>query len=383
MLLYKSGGVRSYTRMRASRAGEPFIGEASFAGRVTGDLRADRVVIDDPAEASALHNRGWFGEPRPGGGLGLSLLEAVYLVEGGRLEVRRDGARATMRDLFRRASAVVDQFEIRYLVYRDLRQRGYVVEEREGPIDFQVYPRGGAPKKTPSRYWIVARSERAVFDLAEVLARARDASAVRKSLLLAVVDEESDLTYYAVREAEPKGHATKADAPGPVVVHFLGDRAMVVDEDQAKALHASAFFGKIVGRRLQLSLLETTYLLKEGLVEVRNADTDRPIGLPRLVREAKAVQPDFELRLRAYEDLTARGIIAKTGFKYGSHFRAYEGDPDAQHAKYLVHALPQGHRGMWPEISRAVRLAHGVKKQILFGEVGHRVRYVRLERVRP
>jgi len=38
---------------------------------------------------------------------------------------------------------------------------------------------------------------------------------------------------------------------------------------------------------------------------------------------------------------------------------------------------------MWPEISRAVRLAHGVKKQILFGEVGHRVRYVRLERVRP
>ena len=88
-------------------------------------------------------------------------------------------------------------------------------------------------------------------------------------------------------------------------------------------------------------------------------------------------------RLRAYEDLTARGVISKTGFKYGAHFRAYEGDPEVHHAKYLVHVVPKGHRGAWPEISRAVRLAHGVKKQILFGEVGDGVRYVKLERVRP
>src|SRR2546429_354661 len=162
-----------------------------------------------------------------------------------------------------------------------------------------------------------------------------------------------------------------------------GDRAVVIDEVQAKALHDAGFFGKIVGRRLQLSLLETAYLLKAGLVEVRNADTDRPIRLPRLIKEAKALQPDFELRLQAYEDLTSRGVISKTGFKYGSHFRAYEGDPETHHAKYLVHVVPKGHRGAWPEISRAVRLAHGVKKQILFGEVGDGVRYVKLERVRP
>ena len=288
-----------------------------------------------------------------------------------------------MRELLRRAGATVDQFEIRYLVYRDLRQRGYVVEERDGPTDFQVYPRGGAPKKTPSKYWVVALSERAVFSMDDVLARIAETAAVRKSLLLAVVDEESDLTYYAVRESEPRGHRPIPKVEGPVVVHFLGDRAMVVDETQARALHRAGFFGKIVGKRLQLSLLETAYLLKAGLVEVRNADTERPIGFARLVREAKGIQPDFELRLRAYDDLTGRGVIAKTGFKYGSHFRVYEGDPDTTHAKYLVHALPRGHRGMWPEVSRAVRLAHGVKKQILFGEVGDAVRYVRLERVRP
>lgn len=348
-----------------------------------GELRGDAVAVDDAAEASTLYNRGYFGAPRSGGGLDLSLLEAVYLVEAERLEVRRGPKPVTLGELFRVAGSKEAGFEIRYLVYRDLRQRGYVVEAHEGPVDFHVLPRGGAPRKTPSKYWVRALSERAVFDLAELLERTEEAASVHKTLLLGLVDEESDVTYYAVREATPRGHLPLPQLADPVVVHFQGDRAVVLDEAEAKRLHEAGFFGKMVGRRLQLSLLETAYLLKAGLVEVRSASTDRPIGLPRLLREAKAVQPDFALRLRAYEDLTARGVISKTGFKFGAHFRAYEGDPEVHHAKYLVHVVPRGHRGAWPEISRAVRLAHGVKKQILFGEVGPEVRYVKLERVRP
>src|SRR2546425_1098003 len=217
---------------------------------MAGELVDDRVIIDDPAEASGVHNRGFFGSPRSGGGLELNLLEAVYLVEGGRLDIRRHGRTVSARELFRAASASIDAFEIRYLVYRDLRSRGYV-----------VHPRGGAPKKTPSKYWVRALSERAVFDLAELLGRAEEAAAVRKTLLLGLVDEESDLTYYSVREAHPRGHQPAALRKVDVVVHFLGDRAVVIDEVQAKALHEAGFFGKIVGRRLQLSLLETAYLL--------------------------------------------------------------------------------------------------------------------------
>ena len=350
---------------------------------MAGDLRDDTVSVDDPAEASTLYNRGYFGVPRSGGGLDLSLLEATYLVESERLEVRRRGKPVTLGELFRAAGAHEEAFEVRYLVYRDLRQRGYVVEAQDGPVDFHVLPRGGAPRKTPSKYWVRALSERAVFDLAELLQRAEEAASVRKTLLLGLVDEESDLTYYSVREASPRGHLAPPAARAPVVAHFQGDRAVVFDEAEGKRLHGTGFFGKLVGRRLQLSLLETAFLLRAGLIDVRSAKTVRPIGLPRLLREAQAVQPDFALRLQAYEDLTGRGVITKTGFKYGAHFRAYEGDPEVHLAKYLVHVVPRGHRAAWPEISRAVRLAHGVKKQILFGEVGPQVRYVKLERVRP
>ena len=342
------------------------------------------MIIEDPAEASALHNRGSYGEPLAGGGISLTLLEAVYLVETGRLAVHHDGAELPMRTLFRSAAAAYEQFEIKYVVYRDLRQRGYVVVEGAGPPDLLVYPRGGTPKKTPAKYWVAAISERAVFDAEALAELLHQVAGLRKQLLLAVVDEESDLTYYAVRAADPKGRPVDVFPPGPrATAHLLEDRAMVVDEAEARALHGNGFYGKIVGRRLQLSLIETAHLLKLGAIDLRNADTDRRIALPRLLAEARKIQPDFDLRLEVYEDLKGRGIVAKTGFKYGSHFRGYEGDPDRTHAKYLVHALPEKYRGMWPEVSRAVRLAHGVKKSLLFAAAGEAVRYIRLERVRP
>src|SRR5205807_1991559 len=83
---------------------------------------------------------------------------------------------------------------------------------------------------TPRKYGVRALSERAVFDLAELLERAEEAAAVRKTLLLGLVDEESDLTYYNVREALPTGHRPIGTPKERVVVHFLGDRAVVIDE---------------------------------------------------------------------------------------------------------------------------------------------------------
>ena len=349
-----------------------------------GVLQDETVLVADPAEGSTLHNKGYFGEPRSGGGVALSLLEAVYLVETQRLAVTADGTTLPLRDLLRRANARVPAFEVRYLVYRDLRQRGYIVKESTPPIDFRVYPRGGGPKATPSRYAVSAISERWVFDLDVLEAHVRRAASARKNLLLAVVDEESDVTYYAVRHVNPIGRAGREPGSRDAVAYLIEDRAMVLDEEPAHGLRANGFFGKLVGRRLQLSLLETAHLLRGGWIGVRRSDTNRKVTFAAVRAQARRLQPDFDLCLRVYDDLRGRGIVVKTGFKYGSHFRAYEGDPDRVHARYLVHALPGGHRGAWPEVSRAVRLAHGVKKDLLLAAVGKDdVRYLSLERMRP
>lgn len=355
----------------------------SFRLPVPGALRDSTVYIEDAAEASTLLNRGSFGEPRPGGGLSLSVMESIYLAETGRLSVASGDRTVPLRELFHRGQSKDPTFEVRYLVYRDLRQRGYVVKEAPDPLDFRVYPRGGAPKRTPSKYGVLVFSERSAFDLDALGEHVRRAAGARKNLLLAVVDEESDLTYYAVREATPRGRAPVVAMPASGTAHLLEDRATVLDEDEAVRLHHEGNYGRIVGRRLQLSLLETVFLLKSGAAVVRSADTERPVSLATITKQARSSQPDFDLRLRVYEDLRSRGMVPKTGFKYGSHFRAYEGDPDRVHAKYLVHATPAGYRGTWPEVSRAIRLAHGVKKDLLLASVGKDVTYLRMARIRP
>src|SRR3989441_2033657 len=238
--------------------------------RVAGQVRGSKVMVDGRAEAAGLHNRGSYGEPLGGGGLSLTLMEAVYLVETGRLAVVKGGGELPMRPLLRAAAAAYDQFEIKYVAYRDLRQRGYVVIEGAGPPDCLVYPRGGTPKKTPAKYWVAAISERAVFDAADLARLIHRVAGLRKQLLLAVVDEESDLTFYVARESDPKGHPLPPVAGGPIATaHLVEDRAMVVDEAQARALHESGFYGKIAGRRLQLSLIETAHLLRLGAIELR------------------------------------------------------------------------------------------------------------------
>jgi len=351
---------------------------------MSGRLIGDSVVVDDQAEASQIHNKGSYGVPQSGGALKLELMEAVYLVESERLSVESEGTPMSAGDLLRTGHRSSDGFEVRYLVYRELRQRGYIVKTSSPPLDFRVFPRGGSPNKTPSKWWVAAISERSTFDLGTLLEHLDRTSDVRKGLLLAVVDEESDVTYYEVRRVVPKGQLGALDVSSAHEALLMADRVMIDDGPSAAAVHGGHYFGKMIGLALQLSLIEASFLVELGMLKLRDAKTNKPVNLAALKKRARAVQPDFDLRLSAFKDMKEKGMVVKTGFKYGSHFRAYEGDPDKSHARYLVHAVPDGYTAMWSEVSRAVRLAHGVKKEILLGRVARKdVEYVSLSRFRP
>ena len=351
---------------------------------MTGQLKDSVVWVEDQAEASQIHNKGFYGVPQSGGALKLDLMEAIYLVESERLEIASEGKSLGTSDLLRLAHRLSDGFEVRYLVYRELRQRGYVVKLGQHPLDFRVFPRGGSPNKTPSKWWVAAISERSTFDLGKLLEDLDRTTDVRKNLLLAIVDEESDVTYYEVRRVHPKVKLGSVDVARTVAGILMADRVLVPDKESSVAIHGGHFFGKLIGPSLQLSLIEATFMVELGVLKLKDAKTNREVSFAALKKRARALQPDFDLRLDAFKDMKGKGLVVKTGFKYGSHFRAYEGDPGKQHARYLVHAVPKDYTAMWPEVSRAVRLAHGVKKEILLGRVSDKdVEYVSLSRYRP
>ena len=117
--------------------------------RLSGKLSGDRVLLG-PKAMPELYNQGYFGRPM-GQDLELSLVEATYLLDRSRIRVisDSDGQELDFKALFQISSSLEKGFEFRYVVYKDLRERGYIVQP--GRPDFRVYPRGGHPGKVSSR----------------------------------------------------------------------------------------------------------------------------------------------------------------------------------------------------------------------------------------
>ncbi|HTT35595.1 MAG TPA: tRNA-intron lyase [Thermoplasmata archaeon] len=354
---------------------------------MTGRLEADAtVVVDDPIEASTVLARGFFGTLGGPGRLSLDRFESVYLSEMGRLGVvDARGRPVAWPDVYRRAARTGADFAVRYIVYRDLRQRGYVVRASPAPAAFAVLPRGGVLHKTPARYWVGVYSERVPFDLAALVDLVRRGQGAKKAVLLGVVDEESDLTYYRVRRPAPVGSLPPTRLTAPAPGWLAHDRVTIFDPAAVEALGRGLAYGSRIGDRLEVSLLEAGHLVATGQLALRDARSRRAIPAERLDRIARRLDRGYGERSIAYRALRSAGLVVKTGFKYGAHFRAYPRSPEHAHARYLVNAVPADHVGTWPTIAGNVRVAQGVRKEYLLAAVGPdaRVDFLALERVRP
>ena len=346
---------------------------------IVGRLIGDKISLGQQA-ISDLYEQGYFGRPK-GKGLELSLVEAAYLLDRSRIKVLLDGKELDFRAFFQAASSLEKGFEFRYVVYKDLRERGYYVQP--GRPDFRVYPRGGHPGKSPAEFYVLVISERMPLPLQEIMQPVRVAGQMRKKLMLAIVDEESDITFYEVKEKAMSGLMTEVDEGG--MATLLEDRVVLWDVAASSRLHEHGFYGKPVGERLQLSLVESAYLLDKGVISLNDRSAEA-MNLESFASRARQIESDFDLKFSVYKDLRDKGLVVKTGFKFGTHFRVYkqvQGPGKVPHSEYLVHTVSEDHVFLPPVLSRAVRLAHSVRKQMVFSYVSDEVRYLEIRRLKP
>ena len=187
---------------------------------MTGILVDDMVEVRDQSEGSRLYTRGNYGYPRSGGGVDLDLVEATYLSECGRLDVEFEGESVAFEDLFMHSASVYDDFDIRYLVYRDLRQRGFVVKAESGDFDLSVFPRGKTLSDSRPEYYVKAVSENSPLEIHGLISQVMDADARGRRVLYGVADEEGDVTYYRMYLRDPSG-TVFPDDPGSVPEGWL------------------------------------------------------------------------------------------------------------------------------------------------------------------
>jgi len=347
-----------------------------------------KAIVADKDHGNRLYNKHCYGQPMPGGGLELTLLESAYLLEQNRIKVAYNGSALDFKRLLDHITHNTDVNFHRYIAYRDLKSRGFIVKFTS-LFDFSLYPGGVPIRNARSKNFVEVFSERQLFFPDRIHEKVMKSQQLRKEYLALIVDEEGDITYYRISIPEPKGNVSHTSLKRRVRGTLLGGNVVVFNSESLSEFFEREFIGQVRGATHQLSLVEGVFLLKkEMLTVVAHIEGDskgEAITYEQFMEFAKKYETDLAQKYALYEELKERDLIVKTGFKYGAYFRAYRDNPEESHAEYLFHLLPTCGGTSWPDISRSVRVAHGVRKKMIFAfwNEDEDMQYLMVQRVKP
>lgn len=172
--------------------------------KIKGRFYPNTIVTEDSDDARELFNQSRYGNMKKSK-LNLSLIEGLYLLEKEKLEVY-DGRKhkLTFEEYMKKATKQEPNFLVRYQVYKDLRGRGYIVKTAlKFGADFRVYDRGIKPGEDHAKWVVYPVHEGSTLTWYEFAAKNRVAHSTKKRLLLGVVDDEGDVSFWECRWVRP------------------------------------------------------------------------------------------------------------------------------------------------------------------------------------
>jgi tRNA-intron endonuclease len=170
------------------------------------ELIENFLVVWDSSEGSKLYRDGYYGKP-----LGiakpkmpeftvpliLDLMEGLYLAEEGRISVTQgsEKEKVNLKKLRQKARQLFEEFDDKYIVYRDLRDSDLIVTPGiKFGCDFAVYRHGPGVEHAP--YMVSVKKAKDEMTATEIVKTGRLATTVRKRFIIAVPDlEESKVNY--------------------------------------------------------------------------------------------------------------------------------------------------------------------------------------------
>lgn len=165
-------------------------------------INSDKILATG-SNAIKIFNRGNYGMPDKEGVL-LNQFEAMYLYELKRIHIIRDNIELSEIDLLRIFSNMVSNFLLRYIVYKDLRNRGYIVNIGQGStFFFRLYDRESKPTKDAAKYYIIPLQEGGSIPLDGLEELITISTKSRKELICGMVDAVGDVSYLTVSEFKP------------------------------------------------------------------------------------------------------------------------------------------------------------------------------------
>lgn len=162
------------------------------------------VITEHSTAARQMHDSNLYGALLPDGRIQLNFLEAIYLVSKKKITVADGKGKTIPLSKLTAIAAKENDFWTRYAVYKDFRDRGYIIKTAlKFGADFRVYDKGVKPGEDHAKWIVYPVKESSVLTWQDFSAKNRVAHSTKKNLLIAVVDDEGDVSHWEVSWTRP------------------------------------------------------------------------------------------------------------------------------------------------------------------------------------
>ena len=109
--------------------------------KIPAELVDNTIIVKKPRDIGRLYTKSNFGKTLTGNRLHLNLLEGVFLLGEGKITVFHEKKEIDFQNLIKIAARDIPEFEIKYLIFKDLRKRGYPLrlDKENKNIHFCIY----------------------------------------------------------------------------------------------------------------------------------------------------------------------------------------------------------------------------------------------------
>ncbi|MFW9923862.1 MAG: tRNA-intron lyase [Candidatus Thorarchaeota archaeon] len=164
-------------------------------------LKKDTIIISDHQDARIIYDNGYYGTLQKDKTLILNFDEALHLLERGVITILDEkGNEISVGTATKLFSEMSEGFWRDYLVYKDLRNRGYIVGQGiSNLVKYRLYPRGAQIGKDIAKTLICPLAEGKTINLEKLDDIITQTQSLKKKVLIACVDRLGDVSYYELQ----------------------------------------------------------------------------------------------------------------------------------------------------------------------------------------
>ena len=169
-----------------------------FETKITAKFIDEKTIVINPKMQNILNERG-FGESEKDT-LILNSFETLYLLYNNKLELKKINKNIVFDELIQKHIQKNDDILTRFLLYRDLRTKGYVVKDGFGfGSDFRVYEKGTYGNKD-AKFLIFAFNEGTQQKIGKLYKNIHEITQMGKEPIIAVIERRGEIIYYKINK---------------------------------------------------------------------------------------------------------------------------------------------------------------------------------------